>query len=178
MSGNFPPDYFAPGYFAPDYFGGESEANPGAISAAIAGTSSVSASLTAAVTEVQRAGGGARRKKPEDEKYRPPLPIIQRQGLPSAYREKSQPVAAAPIPAAARITATVESIKAGALDQQRRNNQAAAALIVTLAALGMEAPEGEDNTPPDFAPSAKQKRAQVEAAMMVAIAAAMENELV
>ena len=46
MAGTFPPDYFAPDYFAPDYFGGED--NPNAMSAAIAGTSLVTATLSVA----------------------------------------------------------------------------------------------------------------------------------
>lgn len=51
MAGTFPPDYFAPDYFAPEYFGGEVNAN--AMSAAIAGSSSVTASLSVAVAADQ-----------------------------------------------------------------------------------------------------------------------------
>jgi len=44
MAGTFPPDYFSPDYFGPDYFGGETD--PNAMSAALAGTASVSGTLT------------------------------------------------------------------------------------------------------------------------------------
>ncbi len=49
MTGTFPPDYFAPDFFAPDYFGGEVNGN--AMSAAIAGVASLTASLTAVEAE-------------------------------------------------------------------------------------------------------------------------------
>lgn len=44
MAGTFPPGYFPPDYFGPDYFGGETDAN--AMSAALAGTSSVTGTLS------------------------------------------------------------------------------------------------------------------------------------
>lgn len=46
MAGTFPPDYFSPDYFAPDYFGAEADGN--AMSASIAGTSSVTATISVA----------------------------------------------------------------------------------------------------------------------------------
>jgi hypothetical protein len=44
MAGTFPPGYFPPDYFGPDYFGGETD--PNAMSAALAGTSSVTGTLS------------------------------------------------------------------------------------------------------------------------------------
>ena len=51
MAGTFPPDYFAPDYFAPEYFGGED--NPNAMSASLAGTSSVTATISVATAADQ-----------------------------------------------------------------------------------------------------------------------------
>jgi hypothetical protein len=51
VAGTFPPDYFSTDYFGPDYFGGET--NPNALSAAIGGTSSVTADLTALSSDLQ-----------------------------------------------------------------------------------------------------------------------------
>jgi len=108
MPANFPPDFFAPDYFGPDYFGGETNPNalsaslagtssltanltaasPNSLQASLAGTSTLTANLTAAVVEGddKKAGGGSRRKRePEEPVYRKPLPLIRRQGLPSVY---------------------------------------------------------------------------------------------
>ncbi len=108
MTGTFPPDYFGPDFFGPDYFGGES--NPNALSAnlagtstltafltsapanslqaSLAGTSSLTANLTAAPAVEEKAGGGGKRRKRAADKPETPyrrLPIIQRPGLPSVY---------------------------------------------------------------------------------------------
>lgn len=116
MTGTFPPDYFGPDFFAPDYFGGETNPNamsaslagtssltanltaasPNSLQASLAGTSTLTADLTAAVVDGadKKAGGGARRKRePAEPTYRPPLPLIRRPGLPSVYYRDFRPPA-------------------------------------------------------------------------------------
>lgn len=178
MAGAFPPDYFAPDYFAPDYFGGET--NPNAMSAHIAGTSSLTATLTNGATvpepEIRQAGGG--KKKQGKVKYEPPLPLLERPGLPDAYRKKKAPEPVAAVAADARVASVVADVKAKAAAaakarQRETNNQAAATITMMLATALMEdgelLPEGE---------AQRLRNNQAAAATMMALAAALEQELI
>jgi hypothetical protein len=155
MAGTFPPDYFDPGYFAPDYFGGEANAN--AMQASLAGTSTLTAHLTAAVVEEiePQAGGGARRKRePEEPVYRPPLPLIKRPGLPSVYYRDFRPPAVtvaikeliarkpqlpAHVTAALAASRVQADAVAAAAALQARNEQAIQALLAIIPLLELEA---------------------------------------
>lgn len=179
MTGTFPPDYFGPDYFGPDYFGGETNPNalsanlagtssltadltaatPNSLQAALAGTSSLTALLTAAEVEtVERKGGGARRKREATEPtYRPPLPLIRRQGLPSVYyrdfrrpsvevaikelipRKPELPAHVAAALAASRVDAMQADAVAAAAALQARNEQAIQALLAIIPLLDLEA---------------------------------------
>jgi len=160
MSGAFPPDYFGPDYFGPDYFGGESVTPTGNMSATLAGTSSLTATLSVADISNTAGGGGARKRKVVSTKPFKKPDLIKRLGLPEVYyaeRKPStdvnirpllqKPVAIAPgtelerlfkVTPAAQVDALQAAALAAADAQAKRNDEAIQALLVLIPLLELE----------------------------------------